>query len=294
MNKNIAIIGTFIFHSFMSGFLLEIFRNHNVVLYHTYPDSYGDIDYFKKIFNFTLNTDVNSLVNIQYTYDYIFVLSANDPCIYYINTTNCYGIVHGLSIGDKPYKSILTLSKKISFLNKKLTYILPLYKGIISYNCMEREHITFIGYFNDNYIDDDTLNFINNIKYKFIIIGNQKPINFKHHNVIYYQNLSTEDSVNILNKTKFVITRKAKYMSLPYSGAIAVSFSNNVPLITSTDIQEEHCIPSCITFVENYSECTDILNNMTDEEYESLYIGTTQFLNETILKNKSLFTTEFL
>ena len=286
--KNIAIIGTFPFHSFMSGFLLEIFRNHNVVLYHTYPDNYGDIDYFKKIFNFTLNTDVNSLVNIQYTYDYIFVLSANDPCIHIINTANCYGIVHGLGIDDKPYKSILTLTKKISFPNKNLTYILPLYRGIKSDNYAERVYITFIGHFNDKYIDDDTLNFINNIKYKIIIIGNQNPINFKHHNLLYYHNLSTEDTVNILHKTKFVIIRKPKYMTSFYSGAIAMSLSHNVPLIASTNIQEEHCITNCITFVENYSECIDICNNMPDEEYQLLYQSTTFFLNETITKNKEI------
>ena len=123
---NIAIVGTFTFHSFMAGFLLQIFETCNIVLYHTYPDDYKDIDYFMKIFNFTLDTNVRHIVRKQRDYDYIFVLSANDPITNMIVTTNCYTIIHALtSINHNNFKEILSLSKKIQFThnNKICKYI---------------------------------------------------------------------------------------------------------------------------------------------------------------------------
>jgi len=285
MDFNIAIIGSFSYHYECVGFLCDILLNNhlienkNIVLNIFYTqDNFGYISYFKQLYPSINTINSNNIEEIKRN-NVIIKLTSNDPIIH---DENIISILHYFRNKDCS-KTFITLSPFVSDItptipfnnhlseylsNKHLNYIFPLYSGIKAPN--HENTILIIGYFVPEYLDADLDSFIRNSQYNFIFIGYERCYNClnKYPNVNVFINLSTNELVSFISKSKFILARNHKHMSKElFSGTLSLAVSHYKPLILSEYFSNIYNIPA-ITYNEDFSEITEYLNKMTDEEYE--------------------------
>jgi hypothetical protein len=188
------------------GFLLELLKDYSVtVIIDSSTDYYNWLDYYKTLYNF--NVEHNFNIDINY-YNEIFKLTSNDDCLHLENTIS---LVH---LKDNQYvnntsKKYISLSPYIN--GDNIYYMFPIYyPPIIKSNS---KIITYIGYYRNCQIDDDTLLFIEkNLDYQFnfIIWGdNYTSSNLKNYtNVKILQNINTSSLIEIINQSKYILSKK--------------------------------------------------------------------------------------
>ena len=172
--------------------------------------------------------------------------------------------------------------------DNNIFYFFPLYRGIknISYNNI----ITYLGYFSNTFLDEDTRNFIkNNNNFLFYFIGGDIIHEFKNYsNVINYEKINTLDMVDIIKQSKFILTRKEPFQLVDrYAGSLGHAVAHCKPMIIQKYTADSYNLPGII-FNTNYCEVTDIINNMTEEEYNKHIKDLEQFSENTSINNNTL------
>lgn len=285
----IAIIGKFNFHLECAGFLLEMYNDNNIDIYITpKTNKFNHIEYYSTIFNFNvIYNDFNK--NILHNYDKIFKLTSNDNCL---DDKKIISILHldGPAHRRCNSKKFISLTPYINGTN--IYYTFPIYQPIIT-NGLKSKIITMIGYYNDNNIDNDLLKFINlnnNYTFNFIIWGGNgnKLKNIK--NVNYYSSVKTNIMINILNNSKYVLSKK-KINYDRFSGQLGLAMSHEIPLIIDIKTKNSYKLPG-ITFHKNYCEINN-LDDITDEKYNSLKKEIKLVKDNILENNKMIFKSEF-
>jgi hypothetical protein len=166
-----------------------------------------------------------------------------------------------------------------------------LYRALTSLS--RNKIITYIGYCLPSYIDDDLISFINNSVYKFnFIIYDPKVINEvrKFKNVLYAGNAETNNMVDLILESRFILTRKLPYQSTDrFSGALSLAVSHKKPVIIQKCFYDTYKIPGLL-FDKNYTELTETLNTLTDNDYDDLVNSMELFIEETDKINKDTIT----
>lgn len=286
----IAIVGKFGFHIECIGFLLEMYNNNNIDIYIApETNNYNDIEYYSTIFNFNvIYNDFNK--NILYHYDKIFKLTSNDNCL---DDKKIISILHL----DQPTQRLCNSEKFISltpYINgTNIYYTFPIYQPKIT-NGLKNKIITMIGYYDDNNIDNDLLNFINlnnNYIFNFIINGGtgNKLKNIKNVN-LYISKVETNFMINILNNSKYVLSKKHINYDR-FSGQLGLAMSHEIPLIIDIKTKNNYKLPG-ITFDKNYCEINN-LDDITDEKYNSLKKEIKLVKDNILENNKMIFKSAF-
>jgi hypothetical protein len=249
-------------HMICLGFLLEIFKQHDVVLYlrndhHKYCDFYKSIQNFETVFFQNL---------VLRDADLTIKLTSNDYCI---DNENIVSILH-LDSNRNQSKKFISLTPFISGLN--IIYLFPCY-NTISHLSYSSDTICYIGCFMKENLDYDLEFFIknSNFNFKFIVSGyHNYDFLTKYSNVEVYRDLITVKLVEYLKESKFILSRKSPHQTDDrFSGALAWSVTLKKPIILQEKYSKLYGIP-CVTFKENYSETINNIQSMSENNYVEL------------------------
>lgn len=274
----IAILSRF-GHMECAGFLLEAFKEDNVTVYLDYhTDGYNWMTYYKKIYNNIeiIFNDFNS--EIINKYDKIFKITSNDECLTHENIVS---ILHLNELKDKS-KNFLSLSPYI--FGENITYTFPVFQAEISTN--KQKHVTLIGYFENKHADEDLNLFIEKNQeytFNFIIWNDFDGNNFKkHNNVKVFKNLNTEQLTNIINSSKYILSKKhISYIN--FSGQLGLAMSFEVPLIVDSKTASSYGLPG-VLFDTCYDEI-EKLESISDEKYNKIIEDVKVFKEKNIEQN---------
>lgn len=282
---NIAIIGKFDYHIECLGFILEMYRDNSnkIDIYiSSLANKHEDIEYYLTLFNFNVIYD-NFHKDILNNYDKIFKLTSNDDCL---DNKKIISILHldGKEQHECKSEKYISLTPYIN--GNNIYYTFPIYEPKKN-DFIKEKIITMIGYYNDNNIDDDLIKFINlnnNYTFNFIIWGGNGNKLKEIDNVKLYSCVKTNIMINILNNSKYVLSKK--YINYDrFSGQLGLAMSYEIPLIIDIKTKNNYKLPG-ITFEKNYCEI-EKLDNITDIKYQSLK-NEIKNLKEDILKNNRM------
>jgi hypothetical protein len=279
----IAIVSKF-GHFECLGFLLESLKQFDITIFtENQSDKFNWIGYFNIYYKFNVVYDLNVTVN---KFDHIIKLSSNDECLYSENTIS---LVHfnQYKYTNNNSKKIISLTPYIS--GDDVSYMFPIFKPVI--HKTYKNYITFIGYCKNAHIDDDTSSFIEkNVDYHFIFVlwGDNNYSNVtKHKNASVLCNVGSHDLANIMNDSKYVLSKK--YINYDrFSGMLSLAMSFNKPLIIDRTTADTYHLPGVI-FDKNYSELGNI-NTISDEKYNEMVREIEVFNDNAIRNNKEIMT----
>ena len=284
----IAILQKLDVHLECAAFLLEMYNGNNIDIYINLKNNkFNWIEYYSTIYNFNvIYNDFNK--NILHNYDKIFKLTSNDNCL---DDKKIISILHLDGIAPRRCNSEKFISLTPYINGTNIYYTFPIYQPKIT-NCLKSKIITMIGYYNDNNIDNDLLEFINlnnNYTFNFIIWGGTgaKLKNIK--NVNYYSKIKSNIMIDILNNSKYVLSKK--YINYDrFSGQLGLAMSHEIPLIIDIKTKTNYKLPG-ITFNKNYCEIN--LDDITDEKYNSLKKEIILVKDNILENNKMIFKSAF-
>ena len=288
----IAILGKFDFHLECAGFILEMYNdnnNNNIDIYITPgANKYNHIEYYSTIFNFNvIYNDFNK--NILYNYDKIFKLTSNDDCL---DDKKIISILHKDGSAQRRCNSEKFISLTPYIKGTNIYYAFPIYQPKITTG-LKGKIITMIGYYSEDNFDNDLLKFItlnNNYTFNFIIWGANvsKLKNIKNVNIYSY--IKTDIMINILNNSKYVLSKKYIHYDR-FSGQLGLAMSHEIPLIIDIKTKNNYKLPG-ISFDKNYCEINN-LDAISDDKYHSLK-KEMKLVKENILENnKKIFKSAF-
>jgi hypothetical protein len=275
------------------AFILEIYNNNNnnIDIYISKNTwDYGWMEYYSTLFNINIIYD-NFNENILDNYDKIFKLTSSDNCL---DDKKIISILH-LQYSYCKSEKYITLTPYIN--GNNLYYTFPIYQPKLL-NCLKSKIITLIGYYNDNDIDNDLLQFINlNNNYKFNFIswgGNSNKLkNIKNVNLLgrcCQEVVQTDIMIDLLNNSKYVLSKK--YINYDrFSGQLGLAMSHEIPLIIDIKTKNNYKLPG-IAFDKNYCEIEN-LDDITDEKYSFLKNEIKLVKNNILENNKMIFKSAF-
>jgi hypothetical protein len=284
----IAILSKFNYHYECFGFLLELYKSHSITFYISNDgDVYDWITYYKTLYpDFNIKIDKFKKVILK-KYDLIFKLSSNDKCLCH---SKIISILHKNALRFKCISNkYITLTPYIQS-NDNITYIFPIFKPIVTYST--NNIITLIGDYKNDHMDDDTDKFIEqnqNYIFNFIIRINTRDPNYtnilKHPNVNILHNIKTPELVNIINSSKYILSKK--YINIDrFSGQLGLSISFEKPLIIDTKTASVYNLPG-IYFKKNYNEIGK-LSDISDKQYNSIIKQIQKFKETTLTNNLNI------
>lgn len=306
----VAIAGSFAYHLECIGPLLEAYHHNtssteSTTRIHIYlsskSDKYGSMDYYKNICNYSFELHIDEFPTLNKTYNQynrIYKLTHNDPCI---DSSLCNNIISILHLKDPltiyPH-NYLSLTPYITGPNiKRINSVYHLHPQTPQSSSTPKENIiTFIGYYTNDNIDDDTINFIKqNSDYTFNFVINTSPkypnlerIRSKYKikiNII--QHASMTKLHNILQKSKYILSKK--YINKDrFSGQLGLAMTYNIPLIIDKYTKDAYDLPG-ISFTHNYSEIGR-LSDVTPHHYAQLLAASSQKKHQLLHQNKILLT----
>ena len=287
----IAIVGSFDFHLECIGFLLEMSYSNNIDVYlGKKSDKYNWIEHYLTIYNFNVIYD-NFHSDIINNYDKIFKLSSNDKCL---DDKKIISIFHLDNKATRNCKSEKLISLTPFIKGDNIHYIFPIYSPILIDNSNINKFVTMIGYYKNENIDNNTINFINtnnNYTFIFIVWGDSNYSNLRNlKNVKLLSNVKTNVMNNIINDSKFILSKKVINYDR-FSGQLSIAMSYEKPLIIDRKTKYAYNLPG-ITFNNNYSE-VGCLDDITDEKYTLLKNEIKSLKNKIILENKNTFNSLF-
>jgi hypothetical protein len=313
----ICILGIFKHHTECVGFLLDALSQNELVVCIS-DERFGYVKYFRQIYKFN---EINHKDFNENNYDFVIILSANDPTVNsIINKKKYITIVHHINfIIDKGVDKYIAFNDD-NIISAKFHKIIPLYKGIYNHESTYKKYNKFIMYIGPlNYnIDKDLQKFIDLVNYNFIMIHEQKyyemaakyfrqnkkfhvygtatkiKSNFfvatknKHKKIFVLKNVSTEKILHLMQNISFFLIRKNKITKNIMSGAIPLALSHNTPIIIQSNnkvvnAQKEHI---GIEYKNNYCDCASKLNNLSLNNYLSLCNNIAQFTEKIRNLNK--------
>ena len=288
----IAIVGSFDYHIECIGFLLEMCVSNTIDIYlQNDSDKYKWIEHYLTIYNFNVIYD-NFHSDIINNYDKIFKLTSNDDCL---NDKKIISILHvdnKVTLGNRISEKFISFTPYIK--GNNIHHIFPIYRPILIDNSNIGKIVTMIGHYKNYFIDNDTRNFINNNNnYTFVLIlwGDNRYPNLNNlKNVKLLSNVKTDDMNNIINNSKFILSKKVINHDR-FSGQLSLAMSYEKPLIVDRKTKDAYNLPG-ITFNNNYSEIGS-LDDITDEKYKLLKNEIKSLKNELIDKSKTMLNSVF-
>uniref|UniRef100_A0A6C0DRE3 Glycosyl transferase family 1 domain-containing protein n=1 Tax=viral metagenome TaxID=1070528 RepID=A0A6C0DRE3_9ZZZZ len=286
----IGIVGSLPYHIECIGFIIELFHKNDYIIDKEIEINIFIINDMFKYIDYFLSLYPDSKINIYNLYErnipnvyennYIIKLTSNDPIV---ENENIISILHAFHVKDISKKYItlsplvtnqsvipFSLENENAEITSDLNYIFPLYAGLIS-RC-NTNTITYIGWFQEDYLDDDLKKFILHSKYTFnFIVNNYDMACCKDYsNVNIFLNTDTPKMIDIILNSKFILARKLKYSCTDrFSGALSLAISHKKPLIMNKYFSDIYDIPS-IHFNEDYCEALDQITSMSDYDYNDL------------------------
>ena len=286
--KICIIIGTFI-HWECIAYLLEIYKDEEIDLYRSGDDVFNHLAYYKKIYKYNLMPlPFNLPVEKLNTYDYSFKVNGPDNCIQH---ENIISIIHAINKKDErtgklKSKNFLALCPYSPFKKKNIHYTFPVFKPELkdTYSKM----VTMVGYYSNDSFDENTINFIknnDNYMFNFIIWGSKRYNNVKDiKNVKLYYKIETLDMVEIINNSKYILSKKVINRDR-FSGQLGLAMSFEKPIIIDKKTKEAYNLPGLV-FTKDYTEVGN-LDNISDDEYNSIVKEIRIFKDDTIEKNRN-------
>ncbi len=281
--KKLAIISSFKYHTDCIGFLLEIFNDWNITTYLPRFIPFNNVGYFKTLYRFQTKT-LNAFQKDRDNFDLVVSLTSNDEIApWFEPDEKTVGLLHIESM-ESGIKNFITISPYVTTPENSV-YILPIFKGR-TYSGPRTDTIVYVGYLEQRYIDEDTLNFMKNTNYNFVFISGAK-IEIPLPNVKVYQSLSTKKMVDILSRAKFILARKIPFQRTDrFSGSLVLGLSHRTPFIIQEKFSNDYGIPG-VTFKQSYSELIDAVNSMSKDDYDNLFSQTNAFCEQKIAENKN-------
>lgn len=287
----IAIFNDYKGHYEVFGYLMYLFKDHNISLFFDHDvsciDKFNYIDFFETHFGKVEKQKLECFNSCYKTYDKIFVITMTNEVPIFFNDIKdkTYGILHAYHRKSSIIDNYITLyprqmeefKKLIQNPNKHYSYTFPFYSIPNNTNFSDKKYIIQVGMLWDD--DDDLKEFEKNIKYKIIYFARGKNKDIK-------KDISTMSKY--LQNSLFILGRKTWHYPYAYSGALTLSYSFNVPIILPEFKKDEYELP-CVTFKENYCELIDYINNINVDEYNTLLQSMDDIKNKEIDKNKKLF-----
>ena len=275
----IAIVSKF-GHFECIGFLCEVLKEHTVILYASNDDQ-GYVSWFNSMFPNTSVVICSSLpTDIIAEYDAVIKLTSTDSIIH---NPKVISIVHLQNRTNSRYNISLTpFIQGDNIVNFTSVYtvphVSPCYDKVISY----------IGFFLNNWVDSDLIDFITTSKHRFnfIVWGDHNYSKLKCiPNVTVLQSVPTTDLAAIIQKSKFLLSRKPPHINYDrFSGVFALSASFKKPIVLDRKSYDIYKL-SGLVFEKNYMEIPNSLN-MPDDEYNRLVDEITVFNTVAIRDNK--------
>jgi hypothetical protein len=283
---NIAIYNSINGHLEVIGYLLEIFKDHNITLFYNDNDIYQYVNYFEMLFGKIKKNNINDFITQYKKYDKVYVITMTKdlPSIFQNIKSKTFGIIHAYHRKSPYIQNYIALypfqmnefKKKINDKSKKFYYTFPFYSVPNNIKFSEKKYILQIGTLWDD--DDDLKNFEKNIKYQIIYFTKRKNKDIKRDMITMSK---------YLEKSLFILGRKTWHYPYSFTGSLSLSYSFNVPIILPEFKQKEYNLP-CITFKNNYSELINNINNINIDDYNKLLNNMNIAKNKEIEKSKKL------
>jgi hypothetical protein len=283
---NIAIYNSINGHFEVIGYLLEIFKNHNITLFYNDNDIYQYVNYYEMLFGKIKKRNIKDFINKYIKYDkiYVITMSADLPNIFENIKSKTFGIIHASNRKSPYIENYITLypsqmnnfKQKINDRSKNFNYTFPFYSVPNNIKFSEKKYILQIGALWDD--DDDLKNFEKKINYEIIYFSRRKNKDIE-------RDMFTMSKY--LEKSIFILGRKTWHYPYAFSGSLSLSYSFNVPIILPEFKQKEYNLP-CITFKENYSELINYINNINIDDYNKLLNDMNIIKKNEMEKNKKL------
>lgn len=153
-----------------------------------------------------------------------------------------------------------------------INYIFPIYNTNYIPRINTDNTILYIGYFLNNYYDNDLKLFIEALpEYNFIFITSIGVNPFYNiPNVTVLHNCSTEQMFEYVKSCKFLLGRKIPFQSKKlFSSALSIAMSFKKPMINHQEYIYTYNL-NCINFENNYCEVIYKIKNMSNDDYLSL------------------------
>ena len=248
-------------HFVCLGMLLEALKEHQVTVF-TKTNFLGWIQYYESIYTFT--TVFNIHIDVP-MFDKIIKLSSHDDC--FTDVSNVISILHLQCFLVDDSRPFISCTPYVTGAN--VHYMFPIFRPIMTKS--SDKIVTLVGYYLNDNIDADTDAFIQmNRAYTFMFItGGDVHYNnlTKHDNVRLLHRATTPEMFDILNKSRFVLSKKFINYDR-YSGQLGMAMSLEKPLIIDAKTATAYNLPG-LTFASEYSEI-GLLDNITDDKYDTL------------------------
>ena len=294
----IAIVSSLSNHVECLGFLLDsIIGNseniHTITVFTPVRTDHGYESYFMSLFDekFKLDTFDNY---VETNFDLCIKISAHDRKIK-TDPKKTISIVHAITHDDLSHQKIV-LSPYVKPRGKYLWMMSP-YLGRSREIVEQTKKILWVGQLEDNWIDDDLINFVKSVDYYFTFVisaekGNGSPLKklindgiIKNAEVI--NNMVTSDLIGRLMTTDLILCRKIPYQKLDrYSGVLTLAISHDIPMIINQKIAKDYDIPG-IKFKNNYCELVDTISNMKLDDLKGYVQNTREYKLRVCSENRN-------
>ena len=267
-------------------FLCEILQEHNITLYiaphtkgeeHALCKMYSNIEVIKITENLT--------EEIVPMYDEIIKLSSHDDVLHHPRVIS---LLHVSNLKDSSNRYI-SLTPFVE--GENVSYMLPVYNPIETRRCYNKS-ITFVGYFENRWVDEDLQYFIENSQhtFNFVVWGDGNYDNLtRFPNVVVYYNVQYDHLTEIINNSSYMLLRNASYINYDrFTGMITLALSFKKPMIVDKRTRDAYNIPG-IVYEKRFSEVIDTLNNeVSPIVYEKLVDSIGELNKDVINKNKRI------
>jgi hypothetical protein len=267
-------------------FLCEVLQEHNVTLYIGHNTRGEELSLCKLYSNIKIVKIKDKLTDEFISmYDVIIKLTSNDDVLYHPSVISLLHL-STLKDGSNRYISLTPYVK-----GDNITHMYPVYNQINARKCYNKT-ITFVGFFLNNWVDEDLQYFIENSQHNFNFVvwgdGNYNNLT-KYSNISMYYNTSTDHLNEIINNSSYMLLRNASYVNYDrFSGIIALALSFKKPLILDKKTKDAYKIPG-IVYEKRFSELADTMkNDITPLVYESMVDSITEYNKKAIDQNKKI------
>jgi len=240
-----------------------------------YTDLYKDCKFVKDAFK----DDVNS-------YYKLIKLNSNDPIVCNEDSISILHFKSDMFVNNKS-SSFISLCPFVN--GENIKYIFPVFRPVLTPS--SKNIVIRLGYCTNACIDNETDIFIrNNMEYTFIYVvwGGKSYSNLtKHQNVRVFHNIDTNHLVDLIQQSKFFLSRKVMNYDR-YSSLLGMAVSFEKPLILDARTAQAYNIPGFV-FHKDYTEIGK-LSLITNNHYECTLNATRAFKTDMIQRNHSVLT----
>lgn len=253
----ICLVGKSKHHTEIAGFFMYALQNHDISVCHPWKDSPSNcLPYYQNI----LSKPLNYVEKVEEDkYDMIIFMTSREVKNYRFSFKDMQKVFIVAHRPEDVYKRYHNIS--LTPLIPAKTIFLPIYRFA---NTHTRENfICLVGNLKFRCKEDldYLMNMIENSNYKlFIFCRANDSIHALvegFNNTHFIQDLSTDDMLNYIRRSKFLLTlerKDSRYRKSQLTGVIPLSLNNLVPMITSEAINHIYQLEGNICYKDSVSE----------------------------------------